>query len=121
MRVVTFEFSSSVYLLTEREATLLAENLRNYAKGVFPRDVDLASRLSGDGRWIDGALAVADFIEEMLVGNLSGPLPLEGKAAISTCWALRLMLGRGGSTRPGGMAALRDALVLQLATRDLAA
>jgi len=39
------------------------------------------------------------------MGNLEGPLPLEGKAAESTFWALRLMEGLDGP-----MAALRDAL-----------
>ncbi|MEA2196539.1 MAG: hypothetical protein QOJ25_590 [Solirubrobacteraceae bacterium] len=113
--MVAFEFASSVYLFTEDEATLLAENLRNYARRRLPRDVDLGSRLSGDPKWIDGALAVADFTEEMLVGNLCGPLPLAGKAATSTYWALRLMLGARESPRPGGMAGLRDALALELA------
>jgi hypothetical protein len=122
--MVTFEYASSHYLLTEPEATLLAENLRNYAKRTLPRDVELGARLSGDPRWIDGALAVADFTEDILVGNLPGPLPLEGKAAVSTCWALRVMLGLGASARPDGMAALRDALALDLAPApapDLAA
>jgi len=109
--MVALEFASIVYRLTEDEATLLAENLRNYARGRLPRDVDLGSRLSGDRRWTDGALALADFLEEMLVGNLSGSLPLEGKAATSTFWALR----------PDDMAALRDALALQVPpARELA-
>jgi hypothetical protein len=119
--MVALEFASIVYRLTEDEATLLAENLRNYARGRLPRDVDLGSRLSGDRRWTDGALALADFLEEMLVGNLSGSLPLEGKAATSTFWALRLMMGLGGSRRPDDMAALRDALALQVPpARELA-
>jgi hypothetical protein len=31
--------------------------------------------------------------EEILVGNLDGPLPLEGKAAEATFWSLRIMQG----------------------------
>jgi hypothetical protein len=46
----------------------------------------------------------------MLVGNLAGPLPLEGKAAEATFWALRLMHGLGVSRKPTDAAALRDAL-----------
>lgn len=108
--MVTVEFSDSTYVLTDDEGALLAENLRNYAKGTFPADVKLVTDLSGNPQWTDGALAAAEFIEEILVGNLGGPLPLEGKAAESTFWTLRVMQGLLGSTDPTDMAALRDAL-----------
>ncbi len=99
-----------VYELTENQATFLAETLRNYAKGKCPAAIKQAADLGGNPNWTDGALAVADFIEEQLVGNLSGPLPLEGKAAEATFWTLRLMRGLGRSTLPTDASALRDAL-----------
>jgi hypothetical protein len=108
--VVTFELAGTVYTLSDDEATLLAERLRSYAKGKLKSDVERASQLSGNPQWTEGALAVADFTEEVLVGNLSGPLPLEGKAAEATFWALRLMQGLGISSEPHDAAALRDAL-----------
>ncbi len=108
--MVSFEFSDCVYELTENQATFLAETLRNYAKGKCPAAIKQAADLGGNPNWTDGALAVADFIEEQLVGNLSGPLPLEGKAAEATFWTLRLMRGLGGSTLPTDASALRDAL-----------
>lgn len=108
--MVSFEFSESVYELTENQATFLAETLRNYAKGKCPAAVRQAADLGGNPNWTDGALAVADFIEEQLVGNLAGPLPLEGKASEATFWTLRLMRGLGASTIPTDAAALRDAL-----------
>ncbi len=108
--MVSLEFSESVYELTENQATFLAETLRNYAKGKCPAAVKQAAELGGSPNWTDGALAVADFIEEQLVGNLDGPLPLEGKAAEATFWTLRLMRGLGESTMPTDAAALRDAL-----------
>jgi hypothetical protein len=108
--VVTFEFSECVYELTDDQATLLAERLRNYAKGAFASDLKRAAKLSGNPNWTDGALAVADFTEELLVGNLAGPLPLDGKSAEATCWALHLMQGLAGSSGPTDAAALRDAL-----------
>jgi hypothetical protein len=111
--MIEFEFAAAVYRLTDEQATLLAENLRNYARGTFPRDVELGAQLSGNPDWTGGALALADFIEEVLVGNLAGPLPLEGKAAESTFWALRLMQGLAGSRDPSDMAALRDGLAQQ--------
>ncbi len=111
--MIEFEFATTVYRLSDEQATLLAENLRNYAKGTFPRDVELGSRLSGNREWTGGALAVAEFTEEALVGNLGGPLPLEGKAAESMFWTLRLLQGLGGSTDPCDMASLRDALAQQ--------
>ena len=99
-----------MFELTENQATFLAETLRNYAKGKCPAAIKEAADLGGNPNWTDGALAVADFIEEQLVGNLSGPLPLEGKAAEATFWTLRLMRGLGRSTGLTDAASLRDAL-----------
>lgn len=118
--MVTFDYASICYSLTEREATRLAENLRNYARGTFPSDVERAARLSGNPAWADGALAVADCIEDVLVDRFPGPVPLEGKAAEATYWTLRLMQGLGGSIDPTGMAAMRDALATQFAARAAA-
>lgn len=111
--VIAFEFATREYRLTDDQATVLAESLRNYANGKLADDVALGQRLSGNRDWTDGALALADFIEEALVGNLPGPLPLEGKAASSMFWALRLMHGLRESADPADMAALRDALGMQ--------
>jgi hypothetical protein len=108
--VVPFELDGAVYTLADAQAIVLAERLRNYAKGAFPEDVKWASELSGNGGWVEGALAAADFIEEILVGNLTGPLPLEGKAAEAAFWTLRLLPGIGDSPETADTAALRDAL-----------
>jgi hypothetical protein len=108
--VFLFEFSGTVYELTESEATLLAESLHNYAKGVVPEGVKLGADLGGGPDWTDGALALADWIEDVLVGRFTGVIPLEGKAAEAAFWTLRLMQGLGGSAAPTDMAALRDAL-----------
>jgi hypothetical protein len=108
--VVAFEFRECVYELTDNQATFLAETLRNYAKGQCSAAIKEAADLGGNANWIEGALAVADFIEELLVGNIAGPLPLEGKAAEATFWTLWLMRGLGRSTAPADAAALRDAL-----------
>lgn len=89
--MVRFEFSGVVYSLPEAQATVLAQKLRSCAKGKLPAEVKRIRRLSGNPRWQDGALAVADFTEEILVGNWPGPLPLEGKAAEATFWTLRLI------------------------------
>jgi hypothetical protein len=114
--VVSFEFSGFFYELTENQATFLAETLRSYAKGKCPAAIKQATELGGNPNWTDGALAVADFIEEQLVGNLEGPLPLEGKAAEATFWTLRLMRGLGRSTLATDAAALRDALAATFVT-----
>jgi hypothetical protein len=118
--VVTFELSGKEYALSDDQATLLAERLRSYAKGKLQSEVKRASQLSGNPHWTEGALAVADFTEEVLVGNLAGPLPLEGKAAEATFWALRLMQGLGISTGPTDAAALRDALAGRCASERAA-
>lgn len=108
--MVAFEVSGAVYALGDTQAIVLAERLRNYAKGAFPEEIKWASELSGNGSWVDGALAAADFIEEMLVGNLTEPLPLEGRAAEATFWTLRLLPGIGEGTETTDAASLRDAL-----------
>lgn len=110
--MVAFEFRECVYELTENQATFLAETLRNYAKGKCQAAIRQAAELGGNTNWTEGALAVADFIEELLVGNLAGPLPLEGKAAEATFWTLKLMRGLGRSTTQTDAAALRDALAV---------
>lgn len=110
--MVVFEFSGTVHSVSDAQATLLAEALRGYAKGKLPDEEKRAAELSGNPHWTDGALAVADFTEEMLVGNLEGPLPLDGKAAEATFWTLR-MLELDGSGEGGGACALRDALGLR--------
>lgn len=107
--MVTFEFSGTVYSVSEAQATLLAEALRGFAKGKLPAKEKRAAELSGNAQWTAGALAVADFTEEILVGNLEGPLPLEGKAAEATFWALRMM-DLTGSDESTDVCALRDAL-----------
>jgi hypothetical protein len=111
--MVTIEFSGIVYTLTDDQGRRLAENLRHYAKGTFPAVVTRVAELSGNPHWNDGALAAADFIEEILVENLDGPLPLEGKAAEATFWTLRITHGLGESTGAADTAGLRDALAKQ--------
>lgn len=107
---VTFEVSGSTFAVPERQATILAENLRLFSKGQFPADVEMVARLGAHPEWRDGARAVGDFTEEALVGNIDLALPLEGKAAEATYWALRLMMGIDISPDPAGAAGLRDAL-----------
>jgi hypothetical protein len=89
--VVEFEFAGVVYPLSEDQATLLAQMLRSCAKGKLPSEVKRIGKQSGNPHWEDGALAVADFTEEILVGNWPGPLPLDGKAAEATFWTLKLV------------------------------
>lgn len=98
-----------MYSLTDDDATLLAEALRGYAKGKLPQKQKQVEGMSGNAHWSDGALAVADFTEEALVGNFDEPIPLEGKAAEATFWTLRMMECLEGATDTAATA-LRDAL-----------
>jgi hypothetical protein len=108
--VVEFEFSGVLYSLSEDEATLLAQKLRSCAKGKLPDEVKRVKKLSGKSDWHEGALAVADFTEEILVGNWSGPLPLEGKAAEATFWTLWLIEEAAAHQGDADAVALRGAL-----------
>jgi hypothetical protein len=105
--VIAFEFATRVYRLTDEQATLLAESLRNYAKGKLPREAVPSSGQGGKSCCTDGALALAEFTEEALVGNLDAPLPLEGKAAEAMFWAMRRAQDVDCSS---DLVALRDAL-----------
>jgi hypothetical protein len=111
--MVALEYLGREYLLTDDQGIHLAQNLRNYAKGTVPAGVRLGAELSGNPHWADGALCAAEFIEEILVGSMDGPLPLEGKAAEAVFWALRMLDGLLGSAEPTDMVALRDALGAQ--------
>jgi hypothetical protein len=113
--VVDFEFAGTVYPLTDEQATMLAQKLRNCARGRLPTQVRRIGKLSGNPNWTDGALAVADFTEEMLVGNWPGPLPLEGKAAEAAFWTLRLLEELGEDASRADTAALRAALAQRFA------
>lgn len=110
---VTYEVGGKLYTVPKRQAEILAENLRLFAKGEFAGDVQRVAQLGASADWRDGARAVADFTEEALVGNLT-ELPLEGKAADATYWALRLMVGIDASPDPAGAAGLREALAAPL-------
>lgn len=113
--MVQFEFSGVVYSLPAAQATLLAHKLRSCAKGKLPTEVKRMRRLSGNPHWHDGALAVADFTEEILVGNWPGPLPLEGKAAEATYWTLRLIEDSEAHSDCADAEALRGALAERFA------
>jgi hypothetical protein len=99
---VVFEVGGSLYPLTERQATLLAEKLRLFAKGEFPDDV---RRLAAGEGWIEGARPAADVIEDTLVERRIGPIPLEGKTADAIFQVLRI----SHESQPGR--ALYDALL----------
>jgi hypothetical protein len=114
--VVQFEFAGVVYSLSEDQATLVAHKLRSCAKGKLPDEVKRVKKLSGSARWHEGALAVADFTEEILVGNWPGPLPLEGKAAEATFWTLWLIEeSQPQDDADGDASALRGALAERFA------
>lgn len=108
--MVAFELCGAVYTLTDMQAIVLAERLRNYAKGRYPEEVKWACELSGNDAWTGGALSAADFIEEALVGNIAEPLPLGGKSAEAVFWTLRLLPGLGDTAESADAVALRDAL-----------
>lgn len=107
---VTFEVSGSVFTVRRRQAELLAENLRLFAKGKFPGDVAEVARLGINPKWDEeGALAMADVMEDVLAGRIARSIPLDrGKGAEAMFGALSLIM----DTQPerSGAIGLRDAL-----------
>jgi hypothetical protein len=82
-----FEVGGGLYPLPERQASILAEQLRLFAKGNFPDDV---RSLAAGERWIKGARPAADLIEDTLVERRLGPIPLEWKTADVVFQVLRV-------------------------------
>jgi hypothetical protein len=73
---VVFDVSKSLYSLRDQPATSLAENLRRTAAG----------QLGEYG--VEGARAVADAIEQALVGATDDPIPLGGDEAEAVFYML---------------------------------
>ena len=87
--VLTYEGHS--YVLPEDFATLLGEDLRLYAAGKF--HTSELTRLPGVAPdWGEGALALADAIEDALTGTRTGPIPLAGKPASAAGAVLRVIV-----------------------------
>ncbi len=89
---VAFDVGDRRGALSQRAAELIAQNLRCFAVGVFANDVAVMASSGVDPGWIDGARALADGMEDTLVGRRDGPIPLDpfGKAAIALMQSLRL-------------------------------
>lgn len=109
---IEFEFDDNTYVLPESQATLLGENLRNFAAGTFPKDVQNVIEQGGAAPdWTDGALPLANVIEDTLIEARDGPIPLEGKAASAAFAALALIVHVGDPPDdPPGADALLTAL-----------
>ena len=90
---VVFEVASQPYLLSERSATLMAENLR----------VKAAHEPGAEGTV--GPRAVADAIELRLIEDTADPITLGGDEAEAVFYAPEVP--NGGSDR---LSALRDAV-----------
>jgi len=65
---VLFDVGGETFAIPERSATVLAENLRRKAAG----------QLGTEG--VEGARALADTIEDVLVGRSDDVIPVEGLA-----------------------------------------
>ena len=115
---VTFEVLGIQYTLPEAQVTLLAENLRGHAAGNFPKDDQLMARLGAAPGWREGALAMADAIEDVLTGRSEAHIGLDrGRSAAANYWVLRLMMDL--QPDPKGAAGLKDALEHLLSDYEL--
>lgn len=108
---VVFAYRDDEYVFPEDYATLLGEDLRGYAAGTF--DAGELTRLPGVAAdWREGALALADAIEDTLTETRSGPIPLDGKAAAAAEAVLRAIVHSADPPDgPPGQSALLTALM----------
>jgi hypothetical protein len=92
MLEVAFDVDEHQVVLSEGEATVVAEKLRAYAAGVYSMEVDELARLGTNREWLAGARAMADAIEDVLTGTRMAPIPLDrhGRAASALLQVLRL-------------------------------
>lgn len=107
---VTFSISGEIFTVPRAQAELLAENLRLFARGKFPRDVRATAQLGLSPSWDkEGALSMAEAMEDALTGRIAGSIPLaKSKDAEAMLGALSLIT----DVRPeqSGAVGLRDAL-----------
>jgi len=75
---VLYEVAGTIYPLRESAATTLAERLRLKATGEFGTE------------GVDGALAVANQTEDVLVGERTEPIPLADDAAEAVFYYLNV-------------------------------
>jgi hypothetical protein len=104
---VSFEYAGNRFTVPDRQATILAEKLRLFAKGAFAQDEERLGRLGAGETWREGALPAADLIEDALVGRAEQPLVPEEQTAEAIYWVLRLTELEHD---PHGASGLRDAL-----------
>jgi len=74
----SFRHRWSLGALSEGTAELIAENLHNFSLGPshrYHRDVELLERAGIDPDWTEGARALAEVMEDALVGRYDGPDP----------------------------------------------
>lgn len=115
---VSFDVLGARYTLPQEQATLLAENLRGHAAGNFPKDNQLIARLGAAPGWREGALAMADAIEDVLTERADTPIGLDrGRGAAAAYWVLRLMMDL--QPDPRGAAGLQEALEELLSDYEL--
>jgi hypothetical protein len=103
---VAFEVGGARYELSDRQATILAENLRVLSKSELEPATEPAALLTAERDWRPAAEGLAESIEAALVDGEDHPLLLEGGAADATYCVLRLMAGLDANGGTG----LRDAL-----------
>ena len=101
---MAFVVDGKRYELAEKQATILAENLRVLSKSEFAPASEPALLTSDD--WRPAAAGLADSIEAALIDGNGEPLQLTGGAADATYCVLRLMAGMDTN----GGSGLRDAL-----------
>ena len=88
---VVFDVSKSLYSLRDQPATILAEDLRRTAAGQL-------------GKYgVEGARAVADAIEQALVGATDDPIPLTGDEAEAVFYMLDVDPTDSAQTEEGAL------------------
>ena len=103
---VAFEVAGKSYVVSEPQATILADNLRVLSNSDFATAARPAALIGRDEDWRLHAEQLADSIEAALIDGSPVPLRLEGGSADATYCVLRLMVGADTD----GAAGLRDAL-----------
>jgi hypothetical protein len=105
---VTFEAGEFLCTLSEPAAQVIQGKLRHIGDGRI-------QMFSVDRPLMGGALAVAELIDEALLGNRAGPIPLAGKAAEAAYNAARISVfsAEDQPSAAGLMEALRQLLVAE--------
>ncbi len=111
MADVVFDVDGEMVSVPEAEARIWGEKLIGFAAGNWGDDVALLTAHGHDPKWLEGARALGQAIEDVLTGTWEGAIPIDssGKGA-DAIYSMLSLPGPSSWDATSGAARLRDAV-----------